>query len=103
MPRAPLAAQRSIFQHGVLSPGGVDGAEGDESAAAGGCGVEDVVVGLAGYLQAGPAEAKGDGNVDVGFVHGLEQLGGGDGFGLGIAKQKSEGVVLTDYLVGGWS
>ena len=85
--------------YGLLSPGGVDRAEGDESAAVVGCGVEDVVVYLTGHVQAGPAEPKGDGDVDIGFVHGQEEFGRGSDPGLGIAEEEGESLVLGDYLL----
>ena len=87
------------LQYGVLAPGGVDGAEGDEAVVAGSCGAEDIFVGFPGHVQAGPAEAQGHGNVHVGFVHGQEEFGRGGDPGLGIAEEEGESLVLGDYLL----
>ena len=43
---------------GVVAPGGVDGAEGDETSVAGGCGAQEVAVGFAGDVRVGPAKAE---------------------------------------------
>ena len=83
----------------LVAPGGVDGAEGDEAVVAGSCGAEDIFVGFPGHVQAGPAEPKGDGDVDIGFVHGQEEFGRGSDPGLGIAEEEGESLVLGDYLL----
>ena len=96
MPRAPLAAQRSISVTASCPQAGLTEQKGMRRPLAGGCGVGGCSRWPRGLsFKLVQPRPKGDGDVDVRFVHCLEQLGGGGGFGLGIAEQKSEGLVLT--------
>ena len=107
MPRAPLAAQRSISVTASCPQAGLTEQKGMRRSLAGSCGAEDIFVGFPGHVQAGPAEPKGDGDVDIRFVHGQEEFGCGGDPSLGIAEEEGESLVLGDYLLsanheGGW-
>ena len=83
------------FFDGVDAPGGVNGAEGDEAAFAGGRGAQEIAVGFAGDVLVGPAKAEDDGGVHVGFLHGDDDFGAEGGLGLGVAEEIGVGLVAT--------
>ena len=77
MPAAPARAQRWISDDCFRPPCGIDGAEGQQTPGVAGCGVDGVVIDAASEGGVCPAEADGNGGVDAGLVHGLQQLLGG--------------------------